>query len=91
MIAPAAVLVYLLTLVWQKAKESRLRIAIEKGFAPLTVGLILATSFVIGRAADHDWRAYTLTGICTAIFIFTKTNPLIVVLGAALLGYLGVL
>lgn len=90
MIAPAAVLVYLLTLVWQKAKESRLRIAIEKGFAPLTVGLILATSLIIGRAADHDWRAYLLTGICTLIFIFTKTNPLIVVLSAALLGYLGV-
>ena len=90
MIAPAAVLVYLLTLVWQKAKESRLRIAIEKGFAPLTVGLILATSLVIGRAADHDWQAYTLTAVCTAIFVFTKTNPLIVVLAAAVLGYLGV-
>ncbi|MDT5013642.1 MAG: chromate transporter [Mycobacterium sp.] len=91
MIAPAAVLVYMLTLVWQKAQESRLRRAIEKGFAPLTVGLITATSLVIGRAADHDWRAYLLTGVCTVIFIFSKTNPLIVVLAAALLGYLGVI
>src|SRR3954447_20846447 len=40
MIAPAAILVYLLTLVWQKAQESPLRAAVEKGFAPLTVGLI---------------------------------------------------
>jgi chromate transporter len=90
MILPAAILVYVLTLFWQKAQKSRLRHAVEKGFAPLTVGLIMATSLVMSRAADHDWRAYSLTAVCTMIFIFTKTNPLIVVLAAGLLGYLGV-
>ncbi len=90
MITPAAILVYLLTLVWQKAQKSRLRRAVEKGFAPLTVGLITATSFVMSRAADHDWRAYLLTAICTAIFLFTKTNPLIVVIAAGVIGYFGV-
>ncbi len=89
MITPAAILVYVLTLFWQKAQKSRLRYAVEKGFAPLTVGLILASSLVMSRAADHDWRAYSLTAICTVIFIFTKLNPLIVVFGAGLVGYLG--
>jgi chromate transporter len=54
------------------------------------VGLILATSLVMSRAADHDWRAYVLTAVCTLIFVLTKTNPLIIVGGAALMGYLGV-
>jgi chromate transporter len=90
MIIPAATLVYAITRFWQKAEKSRLRYAIEKGFAPLTVGLILATSLVMSRAADHDWRAYLLTGACTLIFIFSKVNPLIVVLTAGLIGYLGV-
>jgi chromate transporter len=90
MILPAAILVYVLTLFWQKAQKSRLRHAVEKGFAPLTVGLIMASSLVMSRAADHDWRAYSLTAVCTVIFIFTKTNPLIVVLAAGLVGYLGV-
>jgi len=62
---------------------------VEKGFAPLTVGLILATSLVMSRAADHDWRAYTITAIATVIFVRTGVNPLIVVAGAAFLGYLG--
>ena len=44
----------------------------------------------MSRAADHDWRAYLLTGICTAIFVFTKTNPLIVVVAAGVIGYFGV-
>ena len=90
MIMPAASLMYVITLFWQKAQKSRLRHAVEKGFAPLTVGLILATSLVMSRAADHDWRAYLLTGVCTLIFVFTKTNPLIVVAAAGLIGYFGV-
>jgi chromate transporter len=89
MILPAAILVYALTRVWQKAQKSRLRHAVETGFAPLTVGLILGSALVVGRAADHDWRAYSLTAVCTAIFLFTKTNPLIVVASAGLVGYLG--
>jgi len=86
----AATLIFVLTRFWRKAQKSRLRHAVEKGFAPLTVGLILATSLVMSRAADHDWRAYLLTGVCTLIFVFTKTNPLIMVGGAAFIGYLGV-
>ncbi len=90
MIVPAASLMYVVTLFWKKAQEAKWRIAVEKGFAPLTVGLIMATSLVMSRAADHDWRAYLLTAICTAIFVFTKTNPLIVVGAAGVIGYFDV-
>jgi chromate transporter len=51
--------------------------------------LILATSLVMSRAADHDWRAYLMTAAATVIFVRTGVNPLIVVAAAALLGYLG--
>ena len=89
MIFPAAVLMYLVTVSWRRALKSKLRRAVEKGFAPLTVGLILATSLVMSRAADHDWRAYLVTAIAAGIFVRTRTNPLIVVAAAAALGYLG--
>ena len=90
MVVPAGSLMYVVTLFWEKAQKAKWRIAVEKGFAPLTVGLIMATSLVMSRAADHDWRAYLLTAICTAIFVFTKTNPLIVVGAAGVIGYFGV-
>lgn len=89
MVVPAASLVYTVTLFWQKAQESKLRKAVEKGFAPITVGLILATSLVMSRAADHDWRAYLLTAVCTLVFVRSSINPIIVVGIAAFLGYLG--
>ncbi|WP_099024229.1 chromate transporter [Mycolicibacterium palauense] len=90
MIFPAAVLVFVVTRFWQRAENSRWRVAVEHGLPPLTVGLIMATSLVMSRAADHDWRAYLLTAVCTAIFVLTKVNPLVVVAFAAVLGYLGV-
>ncbi len=90
MILPAASFVYVVTLFWQRAEDSKWRIAVEKGFAPLTVGLIMATSLVMSRAADHDWRAYLLTGVCTLLFVFTKVNPLVVVAAAGAIGYFGV-
>lgn len=89
MVLPAALLMYLVTRSWQRAQESKLRKAVEKGFAPLTVGLILATSLVMSRAADHDWRAYLLTAAATVIFVRSEVNPLLIVAIAAVLGYLG--
>lgn len=89
MVLPAASLVFAVTMFWQRAQESRWRVAVEKGFAPLTVGLIMATSLVMSRAADHDWRAYLLTAACTVIFLATKLNPLFVVAAAGAIGYLG--
>jgi chromate transporter len=88
MIVPAGLLVYFVTCFWQSAADSPVRKAIEKGFAPLTVGLVLASAYVMGRAADHDWRTYLLTAVCTVIFVTTKLNPLFVVAAAGLLGYL---
>jgi chromate transporter len=90
MVLPAASLVYAITLFWQKAEQSKWRIAVEKGFAPLTVGLILASSLVMSRAADHDWKAYTLTAVCTLIFVRTKINPLYIVAIAGVIGYFGI-
>jgi chromate transporter len=89
MMAPAGLLVYFVVQFWERAKESMVRRAIERGFAPLTVGLVLASGYVMSKAADHDWRAYLLTGICTLVFVFTKINPLVVVAIAGVLGWLG--
>ena len=90
MILPAMSLTYVITLFWQKAEQSRWRISVEKGLPPLTVGLIMATALVMSRAADHDWRAYLVTAICTVIFVRTSLNPLYLVAAAGLLGYFGI-
>ena len=89
MMIPAGLLVYLVSRVWERAKNSPARKAVEKGFAPLTVGLILASAWIMSKAADHHWRAFLLTGVCTAIFSTTKINPLFIVAAAGFIGWMG--
>jgi chromate transporter len=89
MIVPAGVLVYFVSSVWEHAKDSPIRKAIEKGFAPLTVGLILASAVIMGKAGAHDWRLILLTLACTAVFVTTKINPIVVVATAGFIGWLG--
>jgi len=88
-ILPAGALVYCVSKFWEQSARSPIRSAIEKGFAPLTVGLVLATAYIMGRSTTHDWRSYLLTVLCAIVFIFTKINPLIVVGIAGLAGFLG--
>jgi chromate transporter len=53
------------------------------------MGFLLATTVIIVRAADHSWPAFIVTGIATVLLAVTRINPLIVMAGAGLLGFFG--
>ncbi|WP_292665462.1 chromate transporter, partial [Mesorhizobium sp.] len=89
MILPAGLLVYVTARFWNSAKDTRWRHAVEKGFAPLTVGLVLASGVIVARSADHGYLEWALTALATVVFICTKINPLVVVGIAGFLGWLG--
>jgi chromate transporter len=89
MIIPAGVLVYFTARFWNSAKDAKWRKAVEKGFAPLTVGLVLASGVIVAKSADHGYREWALTAVATVIFTCTKTNPLIVVGSAGFIGWMG--
>lgn len=89
MIVPAGALVYFTARFWNAAKDANWRQAVEKGFAPLTVGLVLASGVIVAKSADHGFRQWALTAAATVVFTCTKTNPLIVVGIAGVIGWLG--
>lgn len=89
MILPAAILVYWVARFWQKAEQSKWRRAVERGFAPLAVGLILATAFIVSKTADHGRMAIALSMVCTLIFATTKINPLYIVAIGGAIGWMG--
>jgi len=66
-------------------------LAIERGLAPVTLGLIAASAFVITRAADHGALAYAVTAATAAIAAFTRFHPLLVIFAAGALGALGLI
>jgi chromate transporter len=89
MILPAALLVFVCARSWQRALMAPWHAAFEHGMAPIAVGLVAASGIVIARGADHSLPQYALTAVATVIFCSTKMSPVVVVAGAGLIGWLG--
>jgi chromate transporter len=90
MFIPAAAVTFVASRAWERFRDAKWRIAAEKGLAPITVGLLLASGLVITRAADHGWSALLFTGATTILLVTTRVNPLFVMAAAGILGGLGV-
>ena len=89
MVAPSCTLTYLVAGVWQRFRTARWRLAIEAGLAPIAVGLVIATGWLVARGGHGGAVAYAISAVTTVLVVFTRVNPLWPVVAAGLLGLLG--
>ena len=61
----------------------------ELFLAPITIGLMLSTGYLLARRAYTGWAAAALTGGTIALVLWTRTNPLWLFVLGALLGLAG--
>ena len=91
MCGPSSLLTYQVARVWDRFRHAPLRIAIQRALAPITIGLIVASGYVLTQTIDHDWRAYTVTGAALVLTMATRLHPLWMLAAAAALGAFGLL
>lgn len=89
MCVPSSLLAFFFSRFWQRHQQARWRAIVQGGLAPLTVGLILASGYVLTRAADHSAWAYAMTGVTALMVLTTRIHPLWLLGIAGLLGYAG--
>ena len=90
MAAPSSLFAYYVGGVWERFRYRPWRIAIQAGLVPLTVGLLLASGYVLTLAADgHSWVAFGVTAATIAMCMLTRVHPLWSLGVAALLGAAG--
>jgi len=63
--------------------------AARQALAPIAVGLILASGFILARAADRNALTLAITAGMTIFIIRTRANPLFGLLMGAFLGFVG--
>jgi chromate transporter len=64
---------------------------VRRGLVPVTVGIVIASGYVLARAADNSWEAATIT-IAAAGFMFgARINPLSILVIAGAIGGLGLI
>jgi len=86
---PTCLLTFVMSGFWDRIRESPWRPVVQGGIAPVAVGLISASAFLISKSADHAPLLIVIT-IATATFCyFTKRNPLWALGAAAVLGLTG--
>lgn len=89
MCGPSSLLAYGVGKLWQRFRASPWRLAIQRGLAPITIGLVLGSGYLLTRMADSNWPAYLLTGITAVVCLKSKLNPLWLLAVGAMLGLLG--
>jgi chromate transporter len=90
MCGPSSVLAYCVAHAWERFRDAPWRIATQRALAPVTVGLVLASGYVLTRATDHTWPAYALTAATLVAVLTTRAHPLWLLAAGAALGALGV-
>jgi len=85
---PTAVLTMIVGRVWNRLAEWPWRTSIQKGLAPVSIGLMLAGSLTVAKGAVTDWITATVALGALVILLLRSVSPAILVLGGAVVGAL---
>jgi chromate transporter len=88
---PSCCLTIAVSSAWYRFRDAPWRRAVQAGLMPVTVGLIMAGAVLLCQTTATNWRPALLTAVATAVFLWTKLNPLLMLAAAAALGACGVL
>lgn len=87
MFGPPCLLVHLAAGMWHRTRDAAWRGRVERGLAPVAVGLIFAAGFALIRGTEHEAAAYAVTGVATALLAFTDLHPLLVLGAGGVAGF----
>jgi chromate transporter len=90
MMLPSCILTFWVARIWDHHRAARWRLALAGGLAPVTVGLVMASAWLLARAADSNLRLTAITMATATAAYFTRLNPLWWLAAAAALGIVGI-
>ena len=89
LVGPSSLLTFALAQSWERLGRARWRAAVRTGLAPLAIGLVLASCFILVQAADTTPAAYLITVLTVLLMLKTTIHPLLLMAAAAILALTG--
>lgn len=86
---PSSVLTFLAYGLWHRFRDAQWRRMLQAGLMPVTAGLIMASAALLIRTTSDHWATAAITVVATALFLFTRLHPLLVLAAGAALGVAG--
>ena len=88
---PTAVLAFVVAKAWKKLEKWPWRTSIQRGLAPVSIGLLLAGCFSMAKGAITGTETAAIAVAVLLILLQYKVNPALLVLGGAVVGVLSFL
>jgi chromate transporter len=85
---PSSVIAWFAARAHFRGAGTRLTRAIRNGFAPVTVGLVLASGFILATGSAGQWWIYAMAIASTVLASATRLHPLWLIVAGALVGAL---
>ena len=85
---PAAALSYSIGGFWDRMRDAPWRKTFQRALVPISVGFIVSGGFVLATPHGLDWQSALIAGASAATFFATRLNPLWMLAGGGVLGYL---
>lgn len=82
---PSGLLVFSASLLWRRHRTAAWRDTVERGLAPIAIGLIFAGAYSVLNATQGGVLAFATAGLAAAVLMWRRVNPLLLLTcGAAL-------
>lgn len=85
---PTALLAFIIGRLWTRLAKWPWRKSVERGLAPVSIGLLLAGCFTMAKGALTGWITIGVALTALVILLRSRVNPALVILGGALVGVL---
>ncbi len=83
---PTAILAFIVARAWKKLAAWPWRESIQKGLAPVSIGLLLAGTFTMAKGAIFGAETAAIAAAVLLVLLRYKINPAILVLAGGLIG-----
>jgi len=85
---PTALLTFIIGRLWTRLGKWRWRRSIQRGLAPVSIGLLLACCLTMAKGAVTGWVTAGIAVITFVILLRSRINPALLILGGAGVGLL---
>lgn len=85
---PTALLAFFIGRLWTRLEKWPWRASIQRGLAPVSIGLLLAGALTMAKGAVTGWVTAAVAVIVLAILLRSRINPALLVLVGAVVGLL---
>ena len=83
---PSGLITFGVGRLWVRLEGWPWRNAIQRGLAPVSIGLVFAGTISIAEGALTGWKAAVISAIVFVFFLRSRINPALLVLGGAVAG-----